>query len=205
MYIYNSLSSLLFINVCFWGLLHLFIQKKQYNFYFLLALSILSLIPFAGNYMSLVNLVSGMINTPSISSIILAAVILFSYFKSDSVRVSMLKQYDFALIAMFPVIIFIYFLPISVVGFFTYSFGYNPLILMIVISSYALVLLLISRDFLLFNIICLLAIFSYQFKFLGHNFWNYLIDPVIVIMLVVCVLSLIVKAVLSKCFYNKHA
>ncbi|QIW10713.1 hypothetical protein FIP56_08360 [Francisella sp. LA112445] len=69
-----------------------------------------------------------------------------------------------------------------------YDLGFNPYIVSPFIFLYGLVLLSISKKFILFNIIIIISSAMFLTHILQNNIWNYLLDP---ILLIVCIIEII--------------
>ncbi len=70
-----------------------------------------------------------------------------------------------------------------------YDIGFNAYIVVPFIFTYGFVLLLISKRFIVFNAIFLAAVLASLSYLLQINIWNYLIDPVLIIICLIELLS----------------
>lgn len=74
-----------------------------------------------------------------------------------------------------------------IVSYKLYDIGYNAYLVLAGVFTYGLILLLISNRFTLFNIIIVIATVAFFNGILQGNIWNYLLDPVL---LVVCIIEI---------------
>ncbi|ALB01455.1 membrane protein [Francisella persica ATCC VR-331] len=125
--------------------------------------------------------VTGFINYFSFSSFILLIFIIVTTFISK--RTIIFPYTSTAFILMLIIFYGLFF----IVSYKLYDIGYNAYLVLAGVFTYGLILLLISNRFTLFNIIIVIATVAFFNGILQGNIWNYLLDPVL---LVVCIIEI---------------
>lgn len=180
MIFYSYLSALVFLTALTVFTVTFFTDNNKIKLLIVTIAIIASLISWCGNTKT-VMLINGLINMLSISSLCLLLIYIF-----DNLTKSNNLSYRYSLYAFAPIVIFFYaFSLFAHTRFYPFTYGFSPLMLTMIVSIYALTLLAISRKFILFNCIICLVLLTYHTNILGHNLWNYLLDPILIILILV--------------------
>lgn len=132
--------------------------------------------------LSSIEMLFGFIGYFSLSSILILA----SVFLRQTMRYQPLWfDTQATLIAFTPILVIVYVMTFQLNNIGIYGLGFQPLYLVIALCIYALILLAISPRFGGFNLIIAVCLCTYLTGFLGDNFWNVLVDPVLAIMVIV--------------------
>lgn len=126
--------------------------------------------------------VTGATNYFSFSSFLLLFFIIASIFINDKNTI-----FPYTSLAFIPIIIVFYSL-FFISSYELYDFGFSPYTVVAFIFIYALVLLSISKRFVLFNIIIVVSSAMLFTNILQANIWNYLLDPTL---LIICIIEVI--------------
>lgn len=118
----------------------------------------------------------------SLSTFLLLFFIIASIFINDKNTI-----FPYTSLAFLPIIIIFYSL-FFISSYKLYDFGFSPYIVTPFIFIYALVLLSISKRFVLFNIIIVVSSAMLFTNILQANIWNYLLDPTL---LIICIIETI--------------
>jgi hypothetical protein len=155
---------------------------------------LISIIGCITSSVSFIYLISGVFSYLSTASTLFMLIILISQF-SKNVKYT----YEYTSIA-FLILLVPFYLSFAVSSYYLYDIGYNPYIIAIFVYIYALILVAYSKKFLLFNIIIIISSLLFFTSILQGNIWNYLADPILVI---ICLIELIIVFV-NKRFKNTN-
>lgn len=149
---------------------------------------------FSGDH--LVAILNTFIYLLSIPSVVLLFVLLIrQLFPESSVTAQLRAQYAAALWAMSPILVGFYAFSFDWTPYYWYTYGFQPEWIFLGAGLYAWVLLWCSLQFVLFNLLLVASFLGYLVGFLGNNFWNYWIDPFLIILCLCHYGALIVRAV----------
>ncbi|MED7819512.1 hypothetical protein [Francisella sp. 19S2-10] len=177
---YNLLATNLFTIYIFLRLFG-FLQKKILIVITIILLA-LNLVSVTSNNETIYYFILGVTNYFSFSSFLFLLFIILSIFINNKTTI-----FSYTSLAFLPIIIVFYGL-FFVLSYKLYDFGYKPYIVVPFIFIYALVLLSISKKFVLFNIIIVISSAIFFTNILQTNIWNYLLDPTL---LIICIIEII--------------
>ncbi|WP_150468431.1 hypothetical protein [Francisella sp. SYW-9] len=184
---YNLLAANLFTIYIFLRLLG-FLQKKVLLILTIILLA-LNLISVTSDSETIYYFITGVTSYFSLASSLFLVVIIASIFISNNAIV-----FPYTSLGFLPILVIFYGL-FFIFSYKLYDFGFSPYIVTPFIFIYGLVLLLISNRFILFNIIIVISSVLLLTNILQANIWNYLLDPVL---LIICVIEIIRSLVIYR-------
>ncbi|APC92034.1 MULTISPECIES: hypothetical protein [Francisella] len=123
--------------------------------------------------------VIGFINYFSFSSFILLIFIILTTFINK--RTTIFPYTSTAFMLMLIILYGLFFM----VSYKLYDIGFNAYLVLFWVFAYGLILLLISNKFILFNIIIVIVSTAFFSGILQGNIWNYLLDPVLLVLSII--------------------
>ncbi|ORM39095.1 hypothetical protein A2G94_00095 [Francisella endosymbiont of Ornithodoros moubata] len=189
---YNLLTANLFV-IYFFLRIFTLLPKK------LLLLAILILLCFnfiniSSDNETIFYFVTGFINYFSFSSFILLIFIIVSIFISKKTTIFPYTSTAFMLMLI------IFYGLFFIMSYKLYDIDYSAYLVLACVFAYGLILLLISNRFILFNVTIVIAAVVFFSGILQGNIWNYLLDPVL---LMVCIIE-ISRALLITAKNKQH-
>lgn len=176
---YNLLTANLFVIYIF---LRIFtFLPKRLLLLVILILLCFNFINITSDNQTIFYFVTGFINYFSFSSFVLLIFIIVTTFISKKIAI-----FPYTCTAFLLILIIFYGL-FFIVSYKLYDIGYSAYLVLTCVFAYGLMLLVISNRFILFNIIIVIATIAYFSGILQNNIWNYLLDPVL---LVICVIEI---------------
>lgn len=141
---------------------------------------------------NLIELIFGFINYISISTTLFITIIILSKL-SNSYRYYFVNTSC----AFIPIFIVFY----SSLFLFTqnlFDYGFTPSTVLAPIFIYAVLLIFISKKFILFNVILIISTISTFSEIIGVNVWNYIIDPSLLIICIFEIIGYLIYLAVSK-------
>ncbi|MED7787887.1 hypothetical protein [Francisella sp. 19X1-34] len=189
---YNLLAANLFTIYIFLRLLG-FLQKKVLVILTIILLA-LNLISVTSDSETIYYFITGVTSYFSFSSLLFLVAIISSIFISNKAT-----TFTYTSLAFLPILVIFYSL-FFISSYELYDFGFWPYIVTAFIFIYALILLSISKRFVLFNTIIVLSSAMFVTHILQANIWNYFLDPVL---LIICVIEIIRSVIIYHSSKNK--
>ncbi|MFC4892185.1 hypothetical protein ACFPDQ_03885 [Pseudofrancisella aestuarii] len=143
---------------------------------------------------NIAEIVFGFIGYLSISSSLLLIILIFNKLYSSNKT-----TFTYTSIA-FLMILTIFYVSFFINSYTLYDIGFTPYIILFFIFTYGLILLKVSKNFILFNCIILMSCVISFTELLQLNIWNYLVDPCL---LIICIIELVRSLVIR--FRNKQS
>ena len=165
---------------------------KKYRFAITLVLiAIFNTVPALHN-LTIAELASGYVGYLSICSVLLMLIVISS--KLCTTQVTTFAYTSLAFLIMCIVFYVCFFIS----SYKLYDLGFNPYMILLVVFAYGITLLLISNKFILFNSILLVSTLVFFSALLQLNIWNYIVDPILIIVSLIEIISTLVVLTTKK-------
>lgn len=168
-----------------------FLPKKYKFIITLILIAISNLIPIVNN-LTIAELAFGYIGYLSLCSTLFILIIITTKLYSKQAVI-----FSYTCLA-FLIMCIIFYGCFFISSYKLYDIGFSAYIVLLFIFSYGIILLLISNKFIVFNTILLIATLASFSNLLQMNIWNYIIDPILVIICLIELISALIILVKNK-------